>query len=41
MCVFVVLFKTLCNLCGVCKFVVGFIWLCMHMMDVIDGFVYW
>ena len=40
-CVFVILFRTLCNSCGVCKFIVGFISLCMYMMDVSDGYVYW
>ena len=34
-------FRTLCNSCGVCKFIVGFIWLYVYMMDVSDGFVYW
>ena len=39
-CVFVILFRTLCSFCGVCKFFVGIIWMCMHMVDVSDGYVY-
>ena len=39
-CVLVVFFRTCYNLCGVCKFVVGFTWLCMQMIDVSDGSTY-
>jgi hypothetical protein len=26
---------------GVCKVVVGLVWLCMHIIDVSDGSTYW
>ena len=37
----VILFRTSFRSCGSCGFIVGFIWLCMYMMDVSDGSVYW
>ena len=41
MCVFVILMRTLFRSCGNCGFIVGFIWLCIYMMDVRDASVYW
>ena len=26
---------------GICRFIVGLFWLCMHIMDVSDGSMYW
>lgn len=40
-CVFVILFRIVFRSCGNCRFVVGFIWLCIYMMDVSDVYVYW
>lgn len=33
--------RTLCRSCGVRRFVVGCTWLCMQMIDVSAGSVYW
>ena len=41
MCVFVMCFRTCCSACGVCKFVMGCVWLCMYIIDVSDGSTYW
>ena len=35
----IVFFMKCCSSCGVCKSIVGFAWLCMHIIDVNDGFV--
>ena len=31
-CMLIVVFRTCCSSCGVCKFVVRFTWLCMHIL---------
>ena len=38
MCVLIVLCRTCCSVCGVCKFVVGCTWLCTHIIDAREGF---
>jgi hypothetical protein len=38
--VLIVLFKSYCSSCGICEFVVRFIWLCLHIIDVKDGFTH-
>ena len=32
--------STLMSSCGVRKFIVGLLWLCMHIIDVSDGSMY-
>ncbi len=39
--VFVVCFRTCCSVCGVWTFGVRVVWLCIQMIDVSDGSVYW
>ena len=41
MCVLSVLLRTFCSSSGVCRFVVGCDWLCMQIIDVRVGSVYW
>ena len=33
MCMLTVFFRTCCSSCGICKFIVRFIWLCMYIID--------
>ena len=33
----IVSFRMCCGLWGVCKFIVRFTWLCMHIIDVSNG----
>ena len=40
MCVLVVYSSTCVSSYGVCKFVVGLVWLCMHIIDVSDDSTY-
>ena len=40
-CVFNILVRTFCNSCGVCRIIVGSDWLCMQIIDVSVGSVYW
>ena len=39
--VLVIIFMILFRLVGNCECIVGVSWLCMYMMDVSDGSVYW
>lgn len=41
LCVLSVFFRIFCSFCGVCKFIVRCIWLCMEIIDVSDGSTYW
>ena len=36
-CVLIVFRRTCCSSCGVCKFVVRFVWLCMYIIDFREG----
>ena len=38
MCVLFVFCRTWCSACGVCKLVVGCVWLCTHIIDVREGY---
>ena len=40
MCVLVVCSSICVSSRGVCRFVVGLVWLCMHIIDVSDGSTY-
>ena len=40
-CVVVIFFSMFCSSCAVLRFCVTVVWLCMQMMDVSDGSVYW
>ena len=40
-CVLVVGSRIFVSSCGVRKFVVGLLWLCMHIINVNDGSTYW
>ena len=39
-CMLIVVFRTFCSSRGVRKFIVGLIWLCMHIIEVRDGSTY-
>ena len=40
-CVLVMFFRMFWSSRGVCRFDVGCVWLCMHIIDIKDGFVCW
>ena len=40
MCVLVVCSSIYASYCGILRFIVGPVWLCMHIVDVSEGFMY-